>query len=294
MTAEARPLVFLGTPHAAAVVLERLVASGFVIEHVVTRPDARRGRGSATSGSPVKEVALKHGLEVSHDLSWIQHNAHRNLLGIVVAYGRIIPAELLTSVPMLNIHFSLLPRWRGAAPVERSILAGDTETGVCIMEVEPTLDTGAVYARRVVPISSDITAHELTEQLADVGADLLVKTLHAGLGDPEAQSNDATYASKISVDDTRIDWAAPSVAVRRTIRAVRAFTTIDDQRIIILESTSVDSHAQLQPGEISNELCVGTGDGVIRLVRVQPAGKPAMDAEAWWRGRNLQQSHNFA
>jgi len=293
MTAEARPLVFLGTPQAAAVVLERLVVSGFVIEHVVTRPDARRGRGSATSGSPVKEVALQHGLEVSHDLLWIQHNAHRNLLGIVVAYGRIIPAELLTSVPMLNIHFSLLPRWRGAAPVERSILAGDTETGVCIMEVEPTLDTGAVYARRVVPISSDITAHELTAQLADVGADLLVKTLRTGLGDPEAQSNDATYASKISVDDTCINWSATSDDVRRTIRAVRAFTTIDDQRLIVLEATSVENQDHLKPGEISDDLFVGTANGAIRLVRVQPAGKPAMDAEAWWRGRSAQLSRQF-
>jgi methionyl-tRNA formyltransferase len=293
MTAEARPLVFLGTPHAAAVVLERLVASGFVIEHVVTRPDARRGRGSATSGSPVKEVALKHGLEVSHDLSWIQHNAHRNLLGIVVAYGRIIPADLLTSVPMLNIHFSLLPRWRGAAPVERSILAGDTETGVCIMEVEPTLDTGAVYARSVVPISSDITAHELTAQLADVGADLLVTTLRTGLGEPEAQSNDATYASKISVDDTCINWSTTSDDVRRTIRAVRAFTTIDDQRLLVLEATSVENTVHLEPGEISDDLCVGTADGAIRLVRVQPAGKPAMDAEAWWRGRSTQHSRQF-
>jgi methionyl-tRNA formyltransferase len=293
MTAEARPLVFLGTPHAAAVVLERLVASGFVIEHVVTRPDARRGRGSATSGSPVKEVALKHGLEVSHDLSWIQQNAHRDLLGIVVAYGRIIPAELLASVPMLNIHFSLLPRWRGAAPVERSILAGDTETGVCIMEVEPTLDTGAVYARSVLPISSDITAPELTAQLADMGADLLVKTLREGLREPEAQSNDATYASKISADDTRIDWSATANDVRRTIRAVRAFTTIDDQRLIILEATNVDNPVHLKPGEIGDDLCVGTSDGAIRLVRVQPAGKPAMDADAWWRGRSVQHGRQF-
>jgi methionyl-tRNA formyltransferase len=293
MTAEVRPLVFLGTPHAAAVVLERLIAEGFNVEHVVTRPDARRGRGTATSGSPVKHVAQQSGIAVSHDLSWLTQNAHRNMLGIVVAYGRIIPAELLVSVPMVNIHFSLLPQWRGAAPVERSILAGDSETGVCIMEVEPTLDTGAVYAKSIVPISSDITAADLTVQLAEVGADLLVRTLQSGFGTPEPQDGNATYAAKITSLDTCIDWTVPSVAVRRTIRAVRAFTTIDDQRIIILEAKAVDSPNPLQPGEISNDVCVGTGDGAIRLVRVQPAGKPAMDAEDWWRGRNVQQSRNF-
>lgn len=172
MAAEARPLVFLGTPPAAAVVLEQLVNAGFNVVHVVTRHDAKRGRGSSMTPSPVKEVALRLGLTVSHDLEWIKANASRNMLGIVVAYGRIIPLSVLIDTPMINIHFSLLPRWRGAAPVERAILAGDTTTGVCIMDIEETLDTGAVYAQQEVAISESSTVQSLTNELATVGAQL--------------------------------------------------------------------------------------------------------------------------
>jgi methionyl-tRNA formyltransferase len=285
MTAEVRPLVFMGTPQAAAVVLQRLLDDGFEVVHVVTRPDARRGRGSSLSPSPVKEVALRHGVCVSHDLSWVSEHQEDNMLGIVVAYGRIIPAALLEKVPMLNIHFSLLPRWRGAAPVERAILEGDTETGVCIMEVEPTLDTGAVYARRVVLISDVITAHSLTHELSLVGADLLVETLRAGLIEPVPQSGDATYATKISVDDTLIDWSKSAENIRRVVRSVRAHTSLDDQRIIVLDVEIASVEHSLLPGQVDANVCVGTGHGALRLIRVQPAGKPAMDAAAWWRGR---------
>ena len=152
MTREARPLVFLGTPNAAATVLSELIRNGFDIAHVVTRADARRGRGSSTTPSPVKQVAIDKGLDVSHDMTWLKENSHRELLGVVVAYGKIIPASVLSHIPMVNIHFSLLPRWRGAAPVERAILAGDLRTGVCIMNVEETLDTGDVFARREIEI----------------------------------------------------------------------------------------------------------------------------------------------
>ena len=192
MAAEVRPLVFLGTPPAAAVVLERLVDAGFEVVHVVTRPDAKRGRGSSLSPSPVKEVALRLGIPVSHGLEWVVAHREENLLGIVVAYGRIIPASILAHTPMINIHFSLLPRWRGAAPVERAILAGDTTTGVCIMDIEETLDTGAVYAREEVAISDAATSVSLTNELAQTGADLLVRTLKAGLGTPIAQGDGET------------------------------------------------------------------------------------------------------
>ena len=148
MTREARPLVFLGTPIAAATVLSELIRNGFEIAHVVTRADARRGRGSSTTPSPVKQVAIENSISVSHDMTWLQENSNRDLLGVVVAYGKIIPSSVLSHIPMVNIHFSLLPRWRGAAPVERAILAGDMRTGVCIMNVEETLDTGDVFACR--------------------------------------------------------------------------------------------------------------------------------------------------
>jgi methionyl-tRNA formyltransferase len=285
MAAEARPLVFLGTPPAAAVVLERLVESGFEIAHVVTRPDAKRGRGSSLSPSPVKEVALRLGIPVSHGLEWVVSHPELNLLGVVVAYGRIIPASVLATTPMINVHFSLLPRWRGAAPVERAILAGDTTTGVCIMDIEETLDTGAVYAREEVAISDEATSVSLTNELAHTGAGLLVRTLKAGLGTPVAQGDGETYAKKISVEEQRIDWSLSAVQIHRQVRALRSYAVEGGSRIKILEVVLVDGDATLAPGEVESDCYVGTGQGDLLLVRVQPEGKGPMPAADWMRGR---------
>lgn len=288
MTAEVRPLVFLGTPEASATVLEALLREGFSVVHVITRPDARRGRGSSLSPSPVKRVALEHGIDVTHDLMWLEENAGPGLLGIVVAYGRIIPTHLLNRMQMLNIHFSLLPRWRGAAPVERAIMAGDATTGVDIMEVEPTLDTGAVYAERQMTITDQHTTASLTSDLAELGATLLVETLRQGLGVPVAQKGDATYAAKITAEDMRIDWTRPSGEIVRQSRAVRAFTVVDELRVRVLEVALVEeseNDSGLIPGQISPIGLVGTGNGCLRLLRIQPEGKAVMDAAAWLRGR---------
>ena len=288
MTSEVRPLVFLGTPEAAATVLEALLREGFSVVHVITRPDARRGRGSSMSPSPVKRVALEHGIDVTHDLTWLEENAELGLLGIVVAYGRIIPTHILNRVQMLNIHFSLLPRWRGAAPVERAIMAGDAITGVDIMEVEPSLDTGAVYAERQLTITDEHTTASLTDDLSLLGAELLVDTLRRGLGVPVVQSGDATYAAKITAEDLRIDWTRPSVDIVRQTRAVRAFTVVDELRVRVLEVAFVDeseTDSSLIPGQISTTGLVGTGTGCLRLVRIQPEGKSAMNAADWLRGR---------
>lgn len=288
MTDERRPLVFLGTPDAAATVLRALVEAGFDIRHVITRPDAKRGRGGATSPSPVKTAALEAGISVSHDLQWIVENADQSMLGIVVAYGRIIPGEVLDIMPMINIHFSLLPRWRGAAPVERAILEGDETTGVCIMDVERTLDTGAVYARAEVPISDVITADDLTDLLAVRGAALLVSTLRDGLGAPVPQQGIPTYASKITPDDQRIDWHLSAQQIVRQIRAVRAFTTVDGARLRVLNARAADGDQEV--GHVTDGARVGTGSGVVQLVTVQPEGKQAMDAAAWLRGRSSRLS----
>ena len=285
MAAEVRPLVFLGTPPAAAVVLERLVDAGFEVVHVVTRPDAKRGRGSSLSPSPVKEVALRLGIPVSHGLEWVVAHREENLLGIVVAYGRIIPASILAHTPMINIHFSLLPRWRGAAPVERAILAGDTTTGVCIMDIEETLDTGAVYAREEVAISDAATSVSLTNELAQTGADLLVRTLKTGLGTPIAQGDGETYAKKISVEEQRIDWSLSAVQIHRQVRALRSYAVVGGSRIKILEVALVEGDATLAPGEVESDCYVGTGQGDLLLVRVQPEGKGPMPAADWMRGR---------
>ena len=285
MAAQQRSIVFLGTPVAAATVLERLLNEGFPIVHVVTQPDAKRGRGSAMSPSPVKEVALARGLSVSHDLEWITDNASENLLGVVVAFGRLIPVSVLKLVPMINIHFSLLPRWRGAAPVERAIMAGDEKTGVCIMDIEATLDTGAVYAMQEVVISPTSTTMSLTAELSDAGAELLVRTLRTGLGTPVPQSGEVTHAAKISRDELKIDWSRTAEEIRRQVRAVRAFTEIDGQRLRVLEVDLGPSDSAMAIGVVDSQGCVGTGDGTVSLRRVQPEGKSAMDADSWLRGR---------
>ena len=293
MASEERSLVFLGTPAAAATVLERLLDEGFPIVHVVTQPDAKRGRGSALSPSPVKAVALERGLDVSHNLDWLKQHATQNLLGIVVAYGRLIPTSVLELVPMINIHFSLLPRWRGAAPVERAILAGDHQTGVCIMDIEPTLDTGAVYASQEVPITSSSTASSLTSELAVVGAQLLVDTLREGLGTPVAQSGEVTHAAKISRDELKIDWSQSAIDVHRHVRALRAYTEVDGTRVKVLEVEIDSSEGELSAGQFTSNGVVGTGGGTVVLRRVQPEGKSAMDAQSWLRGRPASASHLF-
>lgn len=277
-------LVFLGTPPAAATVLRRLVESGVSITHVVTRPDAKRGRGSALTPSPVKEVALELGLSVSHDLSWIEENAHQQLFGLVVAYGRIIPSSLLELVPMINVHFSLLPRWRGAAPVERAILEGDSVTGVCIMNVEPTLDTGAVFSSAKVKITPESTTESLTNELAVVGSDLLISCIKHGLNEPTPQSNLATYAAKISRDELRIDWTNSAEHIHRRIRALRAFTMLGTSRVRIIQADVGEGASP--PGHCDSRGVVGTGAGVIYLRTVQPEGKAAMDVSSWLRGRS--------
>src|SRR4029079_8153688 len=180
VTAAAPPrrLVFLGTPQMAVPALRALVDAGFDVALVVTRIDKRRGRGSELMPSPVKATALELGLPVSHSVDDVL--AVGADLGVVVAFGQLIKPHVLDVMPMVNLHFSLLPRWRGAAPVERALLAGDSETGVCLMQLEEGLDTGPVYRVVVVPIGPTITADELRRELVDVGTSLLVDELRAG------------------------------------------------------------------------------------------------------------------
>ena len=194
-------LAYLGTPELAVPPLRALVDAGHEVVLVVTRPDRRRGRGSAMSPSPVKAAALDLGLTVSHD--------HRDVigagaeLGVVVAYGRIIPTDVLAAVPMINLHFSRLPRWRGAAPVERALLAGDTETAVDVMAVEEGLDTGPIYARREVPIGERVTLEGLRAELVAIGTQLLVDTLAGPLPTPVAQSGEVLVAAKLDPAERR-------------------------------------------------------------------------------------------
>jgi methionyl-tRNA formyltransferase len=271
--------VFLGTPETAVPPLRALVEAGFEIMLVVTRPDKRRGRGSQLSPSPVKAAATELGLPVSHSVDDVI--GCRADLGVVVAFGQLIKPHVLDAVPMVNLHFSLLPRWRGAAPVERAMLAGDDETGVCLMQLEAGLDTGPVYRCETVPIGRSTTAAELRRTLVNVGTRLLIEELSAGLGRAEPQSGEPVYAAKIRPEELQIDWAQPSAAIDRLVRVGGAWTTLDGQRLKIAAAELVDD-----PAPPSSEL-VGDRVGGLRLVTVQPEGKPAMPFAAFARGARL-------
>lgn len=278
-----RPVIFLGTPTAAVTVLDALVEAGHPIPLVVSRADTRRGRGSSTSPSPVKARALELGLRVTDSLDDIKGmEIPADAVGVVVAYGRIIPVDVLALLPMLNVHFSLLPRWRGAAPVERAILEGDTETGVCIMTMEEGLDTGPVHARESLAIDDNVTAVELTAQLAVIGSRLMCDVIAGKIPPAVAQSGEHTYARKITASDALIDWTQPTAATLRRVRAVTSHTFVSGKRLRVLAAES--SNVSLTVGEMNSAGIVGTGDGAVRLVTVQPEGKQQMPAADWLRG----------
>lgn len=273
-------VVFLGTPAAAVPSLRALVGAGHDVALVVSRADARRGRRGAPEPSPVKAAALELGLPVTDRPAGAAEAGAE--LGVVVAYGRLIKPDVLARLPMVNVHFSLLPRWRGAAPVERAILAGDTETGVCLMALEETLDTGGVYRRATVPIGPGDTAAGLRHVLADLGAHLLVDALAEGLGQPEPQVGEATYAAKIDPAELRLDWTAPAVLLHRLVRVGRAWTTWRGRRLLVLAAEPVDGPGGA-PGALAGDV-VATGDGGLRLVEVQPEGRRPLPGAEWARG----------
>lgn len=278
----ARPhrLAYLGTPEVAVEPLRALVRAGFEIPLVVSGSDKRRGRGSERSPSPVKAAALELGLKVSDQLDDV-----RDLgvdLAVVVAYGRLIPAALLSVVPMINIHFSLLPRWRGAAPVERALLAGDHETGVCLMDIGVELDTGDIYARSTTPIRPDDTLLSLRSRLVEMGSELLVETLKGGLSDPVPQEGESTYAKKISPDDLRIDWIQSAEVIDRQVRLGGAWTTFRGSRFKIHKAVVVEGRSG-PPGSLDGTI-VACGRGALHLLEVQPEGKARQSADAWRNG----------
>ncbi len=277
-----RRLVYLGTPAMAMCPLEALVAAGFDVALVVTRPDARRGRGSERSPSPVAAAAAGLGIPLAYTVDdAIDASAD---LGVVVAFGRIIKPHVLAALPMVNLHFSLLPRWRGAAPVERAILAGDTETGVCVMDVEEGLDTGGVYASARVPIAARATADELRTVLVQVGTGLLVSTLQSGLEEPAPQVGDVTYAAKLTPDDLHLQWERPAVELDRVVRVGGAWTTFRGRRLKVHAAEPVpDQSEALHAGQLAGDV-VATGAGGLRLITVQPEGKPPLPFADWRNG----------
>jgi methionyl-tRNA formyltransferase len=279
-----RRLVYLGTPAMAVPPLRALHAAGHDIALVVTRPDKRRGRGSALAPSPVKAAARELGLPVTDRVDdALDVGAD---LGVVVAFGRIIRRPVLERLPMINLHFSLLPRWRGAAPVERALLAGDACTGVDVMAVEEGLDTGGIYAEGTLDIGPDETADELRNRLVALGTDLLVRTLADGLGELRPQVGEPVYAEKIDPAELALDWTRPAVELHRLVRLGGAWTTFRGKRFKVWR-TVVDDGDEAggtpAPGELAGDR-VGTGDGVLRLIEVQPEGRARQSAVDWRNG----------
>lgn len=279
--------------------LVALVESGVEVALVVTRPDRRRSRGGSSDPSPVKSAALDLGLAVRTPVRASEvEDEIRALdvdLGTVVAFGQILPVPLLraTRHGFVNVHFSLLPRWRGAAPVERAIIAGDRETGVCVMQMEEGLDTGGVYACERLTIGDDETAGELRERLTVIGAALLVAELPSiPHRRPEPQVGEATYAAKLDVDEFRLDPAQSAEVLARVVRAGNprpgAWLRVGGRRLKVLRAHPSRGAAP-EPGTISEDskrhsVGLATTDGLLELDEVQPESKQAMGAPAWAAG----------
>lgn len=294
--AHPKRFVFLGSPPAAVPALRALVDAGYEAALVVSAPDRRRSRRGAPEPTPVKAAALELGVPVTDQVDEAgQVNAD---IGVVVAFGQMISDELLAALPMVNLHFSLLPRWRGAAPVERALLAGDKTTGVCVMQVVTALDAGGVFARAEVEVG-EATSQELLEDLSHVGAKLLVETFSGGFGEAQPQQGEPTYARKIHPPDLMINWSKPAEELVRLIRVGGAWTQWKGDRFKVLEARVANTHVAETGTEQGNapgsltDLSVACGSGALELIRVQPAGKAVMDAESWRRGNPASPDDRF-
>lgn len=299
-------ITFAGTPTFAAVVLAELLRRKFDVVSVLTQPDSASGRGLKPVESPVKQLAKQQDIAVQQPptlkdpAAVADLGAHRPDVLVVVAYGLILPPAVLAlpRLGCLNVHASLLPRWRGAAPIQRAIMDGDAETGMMVMKMDEGLDTGPVALTRRVAIDPDMTAGELHDALMDAGAALMVEALAAlekgALALTPQPEAGATYARKIAKEETRIDWSLPAAVVHDRIRGLSPFPGAwcemqaggKAERVKLLRSTRADGTGR--PGEILDEaLTVACGDGAVRLVEVQRAGGRAMGAEEFLRGAKL-------
>ncbi|MEC7378401.1 MAG: methionyl-tRNA formyltransferase [Pseudomonadota bacterium] len=288
-------LVFAGTPDFAAEALKALIAAGHTIVGVYSQPDRPAGRGRKLQPSPVKQVALDHGIPVFQPETLKTPEAQRELADlkpdvmIVAAYGLILPKAVL-AIPKhgcLNIHASLLPRWRGAAPIQRAIAAGDAETGITIMQMDEGLDTGAMLLKSITAITADDTGGSLHDRLAELGGQAIVKALallEKGELAGEAQNNDqACYASKLSKTEGHIDWHASATDIERLVRAFNpwpgTYTDLGDQRIRIHEAHVLGTQSGKSPGKVllrdRNGIDIACGTGTLRITRLQLPGSRA-------------------
>lgn len=295
-------LAFMGTPDFAAPVLRALAEQGHQVVAVYSQPPRPAGRGHQLQKSPVHQAAEQMGIEVRtprtlRDAAEQHAFAALNLdAAVVVAYGLILPQPVLDAPRLgcLNIHFSLLPRWRGAAPVARAMLAGDTETGIAIMQMDAGLDTGSVLAEEKMPITAQSTAPELLEKLSDRGAKLTLEVLqgrHAGTLQGAPQPADGvTYAAKMTRDDGRVDWAKPAAYIERQTRALQPWPgcsfMVGAESIKLLRAEVVE--AKGPPGTLlDDQFTVACGENALRLIEVQRAGKKPTDGASFLRGARL-------
>ncbi|MGC9371431.1 MAG: methionyl-tRNA formyltransferase [Paracoccaceae bacterium] len=289
-------VVFMGTPDFSVPVLDALVEAGHEIACVYCQPPRPAGRGKKPRPTPVHARAEALGLPVRHPVSLRDPQAQADFaalnadVAVVVAYGLILPQPVLDAPEhgCLNIHASLLPRWRGAAPIHRAIMAGDAETGVCIMQMEAGLDTGPVLLREATPIGAEETTGDLHDRLSQLGARLICRALD-GLDDltPQPQPEQGvTYATKIDKAEARIDWTRPAAEIDRKIRGLSPFPgawcEMDGERIKLLRCHLADGRGD--PGEVLHGMTVACGDGAIEVTEAQRQGKRPMPADAFLRG----------
>ena len=291
----AKRIVYIGTPEIAVAPLQALVAEGFVVELVVTGVDKRRGRGTETSANPVKTAALALGIPVSHDINDVLKMNPDGLLGVVVAFGSIIDPGILQHVPMINIHYSALPKWRGAAPVERAILEGDSATAVCIIQVVEQLDAGDVLATTPCAIGEGDSVVALRDRLGQLALPLLIGICSNGVTSQHAQVGEVVVARKIAAHDLAIDWSSSPDVISRQVRVGNAFTFFDGKRFKVHEVSRTSE--QLPAGSISvqdGSVLVGALEGSVQLLTVQPEGKPRSSASEWARGARLSNTSVFS
>jgi methionyl-tRNA formyltransferase len=292
-------IIFMGTPQFAVPALKALVAAGHEVVCAYSQPPRPAGRGKQLQPSPVQREAEAMGIAVRHPASLkggaeqAEFAALGADIGIVAAYGLILPQAVLDAPQLgcVNIHASLLPRWRGAAPIQRAVLAGDAETGVCIMRMEAGLDTGPVLAANATPIGHK-TAGELTVELAEMGAGLMVEVLADLPGRAEVPQPDVgvTYAKKIDKAETRLDFSPSAVELERQVRAFApapgAWFEYEGERYKVLAADIVTGGGR--PGQVLDDrLTVACGKGAIRPLRIQRAGKPAMELGDFLRGNAI-------
>jgi methionyl-tRNA formyltransferase len=303
VVSEPLDLVFMGTPDFAAMVLDALVAAGHRVRCAYSQPPRPAGRGHRLQLSPVQALAEMRSIPVRYPTSLRDPEAQAEFAAleadaaIVAAYGLILPPVILAAPRLgcLNVHASLLPRWRGAAPIQRAILDGDRETGITIMEMDEGLDTGAILLQQAAPITPTTTAGALTDQLAALGGGLIVDTLarlDTLMPHPQPETG-VTYAKKLSRDEARLDWRAPAKRLERQVRAFDpwpgAYFPVNapggDERIRVL-SAEIDRRVGSEvPGTVLDDrLSIVCGEGVLRPLRVQRAGRAAMDTAALLRG----------